>query len=68
MHDKKPCQSCQRFPAITGLRYCGTCTARIKREMRDSNYLTKDWQPNQVRHRTPDWREDRHETAFGLDA
>jgi hypothetical protein len=62
----KTCSRCERKIYKPGFRYCAFCQAAIKKEMKDSGYLTEPL-PNK-RRRGKDLRESTNDTKYGKDA
>lgn len=62
---KKMCQNCHKSPAKDDYKYCGTCMLFIKKTLKSSGYLTKDYFYGKFRPFSA--MENTYETKFGVD-
>lgn len=60
----KKCEKGCGFKAEPGMKYCKVCLPKVRREMKESGYLTP---VPRHQHRPPGAEEDRNETRNGID-
>lgn len=62
----KTCPRCERSITKKGFRYCMYCQAAVRKEMKESGYLTEPLP--EKRYRGNSYREDTHDTKHGKDS